>query len=81
VNHHVSPDRPIVTRSFDFAAARDYLLLIAVSPYRERTPANAFVPGAIALAAWITAALRASSISAKLNDQRLELERWLNELQ
>lgn len=55
--------------------------LIAVWLYREQTHAAAFALYAVAVAAWITAGLRASSTCAKLNDQRLQLERLLNELQ
>ena len=55
--------------------------LIAVWLYREQTRAGALALCAVTLAAWITAALRAWSTSAKFNDQRLELEKLLYELQ
>jgi hypothetical protein len=57
------------------------MALIAVWLYREQTHAAGFALFAVAVVAWITAGLRTSSTCAKLNDQRLQLERLLNELQ
>jgi len=55
--------------------------LIALWLYQERTHSAAFALCAVTLTAWIAAGLRAASASAKLNGQRLQMERLLNELQ
>jgi hypothetical protein len=54
--------------------------LIAVWMYRERTQAGALVVGVVAVAGWVVAGLATRSMSARLDQQRQEMEGLLNDL-